>query len=290
MSTASAPLIPPFSFKIQCKPFVKWAGGKSQLLSELKGRVPRYEGRYLEPFIGGGALFFALQPKSALIGDVNPELVNAYRVVRDQVEDLIYDLERHVHSEEYYYELRDQDRYQGFTRWSPVRKASRFIYLNKTCFNGLYRVNRSGFFNVPFGRYKNPNFIDAENLRACSQALQGAEIFECRFQDLLKKAESGDFVYLDPPYAPLSDTSNFTSYTKGGFSSSDQEALRDACRTLDQKGVLFLHSNSSAESIRNLYKKFFIESVLARRSINATAEKRGEIPELLISNYREQHS
>jgi DNA adenine methylase len=196
------------------RPFVKWAGGKGQLLPELMARVPKRFNCYVEPFVGGGALFFHLQPEQAVLSDSNPELINLYVVIRDQVEELIEDLGQHVYDREYYYRLRQVDRTPEYDGWSAVEQASRLIYLNKTCYNGLYRVNSKGEFNVPFGRYKNPTILDENTLRACHEALQGVDI-ECRdFREVWMDLGKGDFVYFDPPYVPVSATAKFDEYTQ----------------------------------------------------------------------------
>jgi DNA adenine methylase len=268
------------------RPFLKWVGGKSQLLAEITQRIPQRYGRYFEPFVGGGAVFFSERPRKAVLIDVNEELANAYTVVRDDVDGLIKALRRHRYEKEYYYKIRNADRLPSFAGWDPVKRAARLIFLNKTCFNGLYRVNSKGQFNVPIGTYSNPTIVDAENLRACSQALAGVDIRHASFLTVEKLAKAGDFVYFDPPYAPLTMTSNFTSYSKDGFGAEEQQALRDLCLRLDKKGVSFLLSNSDAPLIRELYhkKKFRLATVYAARAVNSKGAKRGKIPELLISN------
>lgn len=267
------------------KPFVKWVGGKTQLLSELAERVPNDFGRYYEPFVGGGALFFRLQPARACLTDINPDLVNLYMVIRDQVGALIEDLGQHVYEEDYFYQVRGVDRTPGYAAWTDVQRASRFIYLNKTCYNGLYRVNSKGQFNAPFGRYTSPTILDADNLRACHKALQKAVIEVADFHTVRRRIRANDFVYFDPPYAPLSATSKFTSYTKNGFDVEMQYALRDLCRALNKRSVRFMLSNSSAPLILDLYSEFNVEFVYATRSINSKAGKRGKIPEVVVTNY-----
>ena len=267
------------------RPFVKWAGGKTQLLPELLTRVPERFTRYFEPFVGGGALFFALTPERAVLSDVNPDLINAYNVVKSNLTELMRDLRRHIYCEEYYYKVRNVDRTSAYKRWSSVRRAGRLIFLNKTCYNGLYRVNSKGEFNTPFGDYKNPKILDRDNLLACSRELQRATIVLESFEGVLKRAKKGDFVYFDPPYAPLSATSNFTSYSKGGFDSVMQVALRDVCLKLDKKGIKFMVSNSSAPLILELYKMFKISFVTASRAINSKVAGRGEIEEVIVTNY-----
>ncbi|MGF1535328.1 MAG: DNA adenine methylase [Elainellaceae cyanobacterium] len=278
MNAAKAALVTP------PRPFIKWVGGKTQLLPELMRRIPKRIDRYFEPFLGGGALFFHLQPEKAVLTDINPDLVSLYQVIRDSVEELIADMGQHVHSKDYYYAIRSIDRTAGYAAWTEIQKASRLIYLNKTCYNGLYRVNSKGQFNVPFGRYKNPTILNADNLRACSQALQGTAIAVRDFRSVKESAQPGDFVYFDPPYAPLSATANFTGYTKDGFDRDMQYALRDLCRELDRKGVRFMVSNSSAPLVLDLYQEFKVERVYATRLINSKAGRRGKIPEVLVTN------
>lgn len=267
------------------RPFLKWVGGKRQLLPELQARLPKKFGRYFEPMIGGGALFFSLQPDKAIISDINEELVNTYQVIQSDVEALIKDLKQHKHEEDYFYDLRDKDRSPHYKRWGYVKRASRFIYLNKTCFNGLYRVNSKGQFNSPFGDYKNPTIVDEENLLICSEALRNVTIKQAPFTSVLNSAKKGDFVYFDPPYVPLSTTSNFTSYSKDGFAADLQTELRDICQALHEKGVLFMLSNSSAPLVHELYREFAIEEVDARRQVNSVASKRGPVKEVIVRNY-----
>jgi len=266
------------------RPFIKWVGGKTQLLRELARRIPNDVNRYYEPFLGGGALFFYLQPKAAVLTDINADLITLYTVIRDDVEALIDDMGQHVYEKDYYYRLRSADRTVDYQTWTAVQRASRLIYLNKTCYNGLYRVNSKGQFNVPFGRYTNPTILDAGNLRACHRALQGIEIKQADFRNVKAVAQPGDFVYFDPPYAPLSATANFTGYTKDGFDGDMQYALRDLCRELDRKGVRFMMSNSSAPLVLDLYAEFSPDLVYATRLINSKAGRRGKIPEVLVTN------
>ena len=266
-------------------PIVKWVGGKRQLIFELLKNMPKSYNRYFEPFIGGGALFFELQPDNAYISDMNKELINLYQVVRDEVDELICDLQKHDISKEYFMEIRNVDRTEEYQNWSDVQKASRFIYLNRTCFNGMYRVNSKGEFNVPFGHYKNPRILDENNLVNCSNLLQGIEIKHADFSEILKKVKKGDFVYFDPPYVPLSETSSFTSYTKEGFDIDMQFKLRDVCDELDTMGVNFLLSNSDTKLVNDLYENYNIKKVFASRQINANADGRGKITEVLVRNY-----
>lgn len=266
-------------------PIVKWVGGKRQLMFELLKNMPENYNRYFEPFIGGGALFFYLQPDNAYISDMNEELINLYQVVRDNVDELVADLQKHDISKEYFMEIRNIDRTEEYESWSDVQKASRFIYLNRTCFNGMYRVNSKGEFNVPFGHYKNPRILDENNLINCSNLLQRTEIKHADFSEILKKVKKGDFVYFDPPYVPLSETSSFTSYTKDGFDIDMQFKLRDVCDELDSMGVKFLLSNSDTKLVNELYENYNIKKVFASRQINANADGRGKITEVLVRNY-----
>ena len=271
--------------KLETYPIVKWIGGKRQLMFELLKNMPQIYNRYFEPFIGGGALFFELQPDNAYISDMNEELINLYQVVRDNVDELITDLQKHDISKEYFMEIRNIDRTEDYENWSDVQKASRFIYLNRTCFNGMYRVNSKGEFNVPFGHYKNPRIIDENNLLNCSNLLQRTEIKHADFSEILTKVQKGDFVYFDPPYVPLSETSSFTSYTKGGFDIDMQFKLRDVCDELDAMGVKFVLSNSDTKLVNELYESYNIKKVFASRQINANADGRGKITEVLVRNY-----
>jgi len=262
------------------RPFLKWAGGKRQLIEHLLRRAPRTYSRFFEPFVGGGALFFALEPKHAVLCDVNQRLIRTYQGVRDDVERVIALLREYPHDPEFFYALRDQD----IDRRSDAEVAAWFIYLNKTGFNGLYRVNRENRFNVPFGRYARPRICDPDTLRACSRALRGAKLLNLDFEAAVKPARRGDFVYFDPPYVPLSATSSFTSYTSIGFDFAAQTRLRDTALELKRRGVNVLLSNSSAPIVLDLYKKNFkLREVPALRPVNSKATKRGAVIELLIS-------
>ena len=271
--------------KSETYPIVKWVGGKRQLMFELLKNMPKSYNRYFEPFIGGGALFFELQPELAYISDMNEELINLYSVVRDNVYELIEDLSKHEVSKEYFLEIRNVDRTEKYAELSNVERASRFIYLNRTCFNGMYRVNSQGQFNVPFGHYKNPRIIDENNLLNCSELLKKTEIKCADFSEILTKVQKGDFVYFDPPYVPLNETSSFTSYTKDGFDIDMQFKLRDVCDELDNKGVKFMLSNSDTKLVNELYANYDIKKVFASRQINANANGRGKIAEVLVRNY-----
>jgi DNA adenine methylase len=267
------------------RPFIKWAGGKRQLLQELLPHVPKLDSssRYFEPFIGGGALFFHLQPQKAVIADLNLRLIRTYKGVRNSIDEVIRLLKdyRAQHNEKFFYELREVD----IDARTDAEIAAWFIYLNKTGFNGLYRVNRRNRFNVPFGRYgDNPAIFDERTLRACSRALARVdEPLELDFEVVVAKAKRGDFVYFDPPYDPLSATSSFTSYTKNGFGRDEQTRLRDVALKLKKRGVSILLSNSSSEFVRDLYRKGFkTTDVSATRLVNSKASGRGTITELVI--------
>lgn len=277
------------------KPFLKWAGGKGQLLEVIIDNSPVVFSRYFEPFLGGGAVFFQLRREGyqgkAFLSDVNEELITTYQVVKEAVEDLITELNSglYEYDKEVYYNIRSWDRQPEWFDIEPVKKAARMIYLNRSCYNGLYRVNKSNQFNVPFGIYNNPTICDEENLRAVSDALHDVSLSVCDFSEGVKQAEKGDFVYLDPPYQPISDTASFTSYTAGGFDEGEQKRLARVFHNLDQKGVYVLESNSAVDFVRKLYHndRISIEEVLARRAISCDSEGRGGVYEFLIRNYQD---
>lgn len=276
---------------IQPKPFVKWVGGKRQLLDELVQRLPETITGYFEPFIGGGALFWHLHQNSSglnyrpCIGDFNEELINVYRVIKERPQELINQLGRFINTEDFYYQVRAWDRCASYKQRSPVEKAARFIYLNKTGFNGLYRVNRKNQYNVPFGRYINPNIVDEGTILACSHVLQHTEIYVGDFEEILPRVAAGDFVYLDPPYVPINTTSSFTNYTSEGFDAQMQQRLKAFCDELSEKGVRFMLSNSSAPFVYELYSAYMIDEVFASRAINADGAGRGKVVELIVRNY-----
>ncbi|MBT6395009.1 MAG: DNA adenine methylase [Nitrospinaceae bacterium] len=270
--------------KARVRPFLKWAGGKGRLLAQFEPLLPDKIEDYHEPFLGSGAVFFHLRERisgRAYLSDRIEDLVSTFGTVRDNVEGLIRHLGRHVYESEHYYRVRAQNP----ARLSPASLAARFIYLNRTGFNGLYRVNKSGRFNVPFGRYTNPTICNAPGLRAASAALAGADLARRGFAELPDWVEPGDFVYLDPPYQPLSKTASFTAYTAGGFGENEQRHLAEICRGLDKLGARFMLSNSDTPLIREIYKGFDIQKVLAARAINATASKRGKVSEVVVRNY-----
>ncbi len=265
-------------------PIVKWAGGKTRLLDELLARAPRRFRRYHEPFLGGAALYFRLSPRHAILSDCNADLINTYRCVAWHVEAVEKRLARHraAHSETYYYQVREKWNTPGGMS-ADVDRAAAFIYLNKTCYNGLWRVNSRGKFNVPVGRYDEPSIFDADALRLASRTLQGAELHARPFAEAAEDARAGDFVYFDPPYVPLSATASFTSYTAGSFGPEDQRELADVARRLVRRGCAVLLSNSDTAFVRELYADFQIETVDCARAINSKATARGPQRELLIS-------
>lgn len=270
---------------IYARPFLKWAGGKGRLIEQYRPYFPAEFRRYYEPFLGGGALFFHLvhRCQGSVLADINPELVNVYQCVRDQVEPLIHLLERHRqhHSHSHYYTTRAQTDLR-----SPLHRAARLIYLNKTCFNGLYRENSKGYFNVPMGRYKNPKICDREGLRLAAAALQHTTVVCEPFERILERAwHPSDLVYFDPPYHPISATSGFTGYNRYGFTAADQTRLRDTFVALAQRGVKVMLSNSNCEFIHDLYDGYPKHEISAARAINSNARRRGKITELLITSY-----
>lgn len=271
----------PIGGSCEPRPFLKWAGGKRRLIDQYTPFLPKEYYRYFEPFLGGGALFFHLRPQQAVLGDLNGELINCYRIVKESPEELIRYLRKHRASERHYYRVREIDPAELL----PAARAARFIYLNKTCFNGLYRVNKQGKFNVPYGRYKRPVFCDVDAIRAASSALQSAQLKVSSFEKTVKEARAQDFVYFDPPYVPLSPTASFTSYTSADFSERDQKRLAKLARELSNRGCLVMISNSDTELVRDIYADFSINEVRCPRSINSNAFARGSITELVITNY-----
>lgn len=275
------------------RPFLKWAGGKRQLLPELLKYVPKNKfskSTYYEPFIGGGALFFEIQPKKAVINDSNCELINCYQVIKEFLDELIENLRKYQenNTEEYYYKIRDMDRStKRYESLSSVEKAARIIFLNKTCYNGLFRVNSQGQFNVPFGKYKNPNILDEAVLKAVSNYFNSNNItlLNMDFEKAVKDARKGDFIYFDPPYDPVSDTSSFTGYDVNGFTKEDQKRLKCLFVDLDKRGCKIMLSNSKTDFILDLYKDYDIQVVQATRMINSNAYKRGTVPEIIVCNY-----
>jgi DNA adenine methylase len=266
------------------RPFLKWAGGKTQMLEQYGPLFPARFNRYHEPFVGGGAVFFHLRPRSAVLSDDNAELLDCWRAIRDDVDAVIRALSGHVYERDHYYAVRAIDP----ATLPPAERAARTIYLNRTCFNGLYRVNSKGGFNVPFGRYVNPRIVDAPNLRACAKALWRVRLTCGPFRQVLDRARRGDFVYLDPPYNPLSKTSYFTGYAPGGFGIDDQKELAAVFAELDARGALVMLSNSDTPLVRELYGGFRLVEVRGARAISSKTTKRGPIGELVMLNYRER--
>ncbi len=269
-------------------PVVKWVGGKRQLINEITPLLPKRITSYCEPFLGGGAVLFSIQPTKAIVNDLNGDLIVVYETIRDNVESLIDNLKRHENTADYFYSIRDMDRNKElYDNMSKVERASRLLYLNKTCYNGLFRVNSSGEFNSPFGHYKNPNIVNEPVLRAVSKYLSTNNIifYNEDFSDTLTRISKGSFVYLDPPYDPVSDTANFTGYNKAGFDRDDQIRLKQCCDELTKNGIKFMLSNSATSFIKDLYKEYNVTTVSAKRAINSDASKRGIIEEVLIRNY-----
>lgn len=267
------------------RPILKWVGGKTQLLDQMRPLLPSTWTRYFEPFVGGAALFFDLRSQRkktpTFLSDVNAELIDCYTAVRDDVDAVIEALGEHVYDSDHFYAVR---------AWRPAelslaRRAARTIFLNKSGYNGLYRVNRSGQFNVPFGRYTKPLLCDVDNLRACARALAGVTITHADYAAVTKRAKKGDFVYFDPPYVPVSATSDFTAYIPGGFGEEEQAALASVFAKLAARGVHVMLSNSDTPLVRKLYAKFDIQVVYASRSVNSNAARRGKLEEVVVRNW-----
>lgn len=272
------------------KPFVKWAGGKRQILDKLIKYVPEDFNTYYEPFVGGGALFFELSPKNAVINDSNEELINVFRCIKDEekLTKMCNELNHHEanHSEEYYYKIRNIDRdKKKFNRLSDYKRAARTIYLNKACFNGLYRVNSKGEFNVPFGKKLKVNTYEGQNIGIIHAYLNfnNINILSIDFEEAVKDAKEGDFIYFDPPYD--SDTSTFNSYTEDGFSKDEQIRLSNVFKDLSDRGCFVMLSNHNTVLINELYKDFYIHKITAKRNINSDGKKRGKVEEVIITNY-----
>jgi len=271
------------------KPILKWAGGKRQLVDVLIDLIGEDYGRYVEPFVGGGALLFELQPFNAVINDYNSELINVYKVIRDNPQELVNLLKKHQrnNTKEYFYEVREYDRNNElYEKMSKVEKAARTIYLNKTCYNGLYRVNSKGEFSTPYGRYKNPGIIEEKNIFAISNYFNKNKIkMVCGdFTEALKYLRKKSLVYFDPPYVPNDNSKLFDGYTDVGFSLEDQIRLKLECDKLTNKGIAFILSNSDVEFVRNLYSKYTQIHVEVRRSIGSRTKSRKIAKELIIHN------
>ena len=275
-------------------PVVKWVGGKRQLLKEIEHHLPlevlNGKAIYYEPFVGGGAVFFHLQPNTAVINDNNEELVNLYKVIKDYPEELIKSLKKYRNEEEYFYQIRGLDRDPDvFSKLSDIERASRIIFLNKTCYNGLFRVNSAGEFNTPFGRYKNPNIVNEITIRAINNYFtnNNISILNTDFESALVNIKPNSFVYFDPPYDPVSDSANFTGYTKGGFGKDEQVRLKNLCDNLNSNNIKFMLSNSATDFIKELYSGYKKRTITAKRAVNSKADKRGAVEEVLIWNYEE---
>jgi len=275
------------------QPFLKWAGGKRQLLSQFEPYLPILgeENTYYEPFVGAGAMLFHLQPKRAIANDINSELINVYNVIKSDnktFELLIEKLKYHAehHNKEHFYEIREWDRTEEYAKYSFIDRAARFIYLNKTCFNGLYRVNSKGQFNVPCGKYVKPDIVNEVVLRDVRKYLTDIEnkieFLNKDFKEIVNNAIKDDFIYFDPPYDPLNQTSSFTSYASNGFGKNEQLQLREVFKELDDRGCKVLLSNSDTPFIREIYSDFEIVTVQANRAINAKGQGRGRINEILV--------
>jgi DNA adenine methylase len=268
----------------QAAPVIKWVGGKSKLLPELLARMPERFSRYYEPFAGGAALFFRVSPERGVLADYNPDLINLYTVLGRDVSSVIKRLAYHRehHSESHYYAVRERwnDREVA---WATADRAATFIYLNKTCFNGLWRVNRAGAFNVPIGRYTDPPICVPDTLRAAHTVLARTELRNCDYRTAVEDAKRGDFIYFDPPYDPVTTTSNFTSYTNQTFGPEQQQELADTARKLVAKGCKVMLSNSDTPYIRQIYKGFTVDRVMVSRAINSNAAKRGEVAEVIAT-------
>lgn len=275
------------------KPFLKWAGGKRQLLPVLCRVRPQSFHCYYEPFVGAGALMLDLKPRQLVINDLNQELINCYRIIQKKPDELIESLRQHENEADYFYSLRGLDRDpEAFAQLSPIERASRTIYLNKTCYNGLYRVNQKGQFNAPFGKYRNPTIADEAGIRAVSRFLNArpCRILNQDFEQTVQTARQGDFVYFDPPYDPVSPSASFTAYQKGGFTPNDQRRLARVVQDLTRRGCRVMLSNSYTDFIRSLYKDYIQIKVSATRRINSKASKRGGVDEVLILNYHPERN
>jgi len=279
---------------IKAQPFIKWVGGKRGLLKQILPFINNNFKNYHEPFLGGGAVFFELfslgllQDKKIFLSDLNSELINTYKVVQNIPNDLILNLENYKknHSKEFYYKIRELDRKSNFQELSEIERATRFIYLNKTCFNGLYRVNKKGFFNTPIGSYKNPNIADKETILSSSKALQNVTLLNQSFEKVINIVQKDDLVYLDPPYYPLNATSHFTSYDSNIFLDHQQKQLFNIFQELNNLEAQILESNSDTDFIKNLYKDYRVNIVFANRFINSKANNRGKISEIIIEGVR----
>lgn len=269
-------------------PVLKWVGGKRQLIETFSPLLPNEITSYCEPFVGGGALLFHLQPNTAYVNDVNKDLICVYTVIKNNVDKLIEELKKFKNDADFFYSVRDWDRdMEKYKSLSEIQKAARTIYLNKTCYNGLYRVNNAGEFNSPFGNYRNPNIVNEPVLRAVSAYFNSANVYfsSLDYKEALSDIKKDTFVYLDPPYDPISETSNFTGYSKGGFSKEDQIELRKCCDDLHRRGIRFMLSNSATPFIMEQYMDYNITIVQAKRAVNSVGRKRGDVDEVVVRNY-----
>lgn len=277
------------STRHEVTPIVKWAGGKTGVMAQLLPLLPDGIGqrRHIEPFCGGAAMFFARRPANAVLCDTNPHLIRTYTMVRDCTEAVLEQLQviaaAHTEDADATY-ARERDAHNAGTG-APVTRAARFIYLNKSCFNGLYRVNKRGEFNVPPGRYEKPRIVDEENLRAAAALLAHADLSVQSYEQTADICVEGDFIFADPPYAPASTTANFTAYGRDGFTDADQERLAAVFKQLDRRGCKLMLSNSDVPLIRDLYRRYRIDTISATRSINSKADKRGAVREVVVRNY-----
>ena len=269
-------------------PVLKWVGGKRQLIETFSPLLPKRITSYCEPFVGGGALLFHLQPNTAYVNDINKDLIGVYAVIKQNVDGLIEELKKHKNEAEYCYSVRNWDRdKEKYQSLSDVEKAARILYLNKTCYNGLYRVNNAGEFNSPYGYYRNPNIVNAPVLRAVSAYFNAADIHfsSIDYSEVLSSIKKGTFVYIDPPYDPVSETASFTGYAKGGFSKNEQIRLRQCCDELNRRGIKFMLSNSATPFIMEQYAGYNITVVQAKRAVNSVGSKRGGVDEVVVRNY-----
>lgn len=269
-------------------PFIKWVGGKRQLLKEILPRIPHDCTTYIEPFIGGGAVMWNIntqQYSKIIINDYNSELVNCYRVIQQSPEKLIQELDKHINDKQYYLELRNLDRNSDFTQMCSIFRASRFIFLNKTGFNGLYRVNSNNQMNVPYGKNPTATIYEIDNIFACSKHLQNIVILNGSFEHIKEHITDNTFVYLDPPYFPISQTADFTTYTDIGFGYNQQMQLKELCDFIDSKKCKFIQSNSHSPIAFDMYSKYNIVEVYANRAINCDAAGRSKMKEILVINY-----
>jgi len=278
--------------KIKAKPFLKWVGGKGRLLTELRKYYPKDFKNYFEPFVGGGAVFFDINTKRAYLNDINITLISTYKIIRDNKDEVIkilfnlekkYKLLNEEKRKDFYLKIREK---YNELESGIFEKSIYFLFLNKTCFNGMYRENSKGRFNVPFGKYKNPTIIDIDNIIKVSEFLKNVEFTSLSFEKAIYRAKKGDFIYFDPPYYPLNSTSNFTSYSVEGFIEKEQEKLKEIFDMLDRKGCYVMLSNSYNTYIKNLYSKYYKHEIMASRAINCKASSRGKIKEYIITNYK----